>query len=64
VPWSKVELSDEWYSKLKHYRDEMGFRSLPQAQTALLQRALLEYEDENGELPEEYDKEDKPTWDR
>jgi hypothetical protein len=52
--WIKSPLPDKWHSKLKHYRDDNNHDNLSQAACAIIQRGLLNYESQNGQLPEEY----------
>jgi len=58
----KADLDDKWHAKLKHYRDETNVDTISDALEACVQQSLTRYEQENGELPDEYDKPDHPTW--
>lgn len=58
----KTKLSDKCHAKLKHYRDENDVDGLEGAVAALVQSGLTKYETEHGELPDEYDKPEHPTW--
>ena len=64
MPYVKTDLSEKWHSKLKHYRDENDFEKIDDAVNSLLQQAIAQYEHSEGELPDEYDKPDRPTWNR
>jgi len=62
--WIKTTLPTKWHNKLKHYRDQTNCDNLGEAASSLIQRGLIQYESEEGEiLPEEYDKPEHPTWD-
>jgi len=63
VTYVKADLPDKWHSKLKHYRDETSCNDINDAVISLLRRGILAYESDHGELPDEYDKTDHPTWD-